>query len=339
MSGAPHIRRNDSISKIMWTVVISLLPAAVMAVILFGIPALNVMLISILTAVFTESGIDFMIKRKQTILDGSAFLTGLLVAFNMPANVPLYVPAVASFFAIAIVKMLFGGLGYNFLNPALAGRVFVMFAWLPAMTTWVKPHPAQWFYSFFHLKPVADAVTYATPLNMIKMHGHAALIKYFGSHSALYMNLFVGNVGGSLGEVSALALLIGAAFLLIRRIITLTIPLSYIITVALFTWIFGGKSGLFTGDWLFHILSGGLILGAFFMATDMVTSPITVLGQLIFGIGAGLMTFLIRIYGGYPEGVSFSILFMNAFTPIIDRYFDSRYVFRIIMKKKMKQEG
>lgn len=339
MSGAPHIQQGDSIPKIMWTVVLSLLPAAIMAVIIFGIPALNVILISILSAVLTESGIDLLVKRKQTILDGSAFVTGLLVAFNMPANVPLYVPAVASFFAIAIVKMLFGGLGFNFLNPALSGRVFVMFAWLPAMTTWVKPHPGQWFYSFFHLKPVADAITYATPLNMIKMHGHQALLTYFGSKSALYANLFIGNVGGSLGEVSALALLIGAVILLVRKIITLEIPLSYILTVALFTWIFGGKKGLFTGDWLFHILSGGLLLGAFFMATDMVTSPITSLGQIIFGIGAGLMTFIIRIYGGYPEGVSFSILFMNALTPIIDRYFDSRFVFRIIMKKKLKQRG
>jgi len=335
ISTAPHIRKDRSIKEIMWTVVIALIPACLMGCLIFGLSAVRVLLISTCSAVLTELLICLIFKKNITISDGSAVVTGVLVGMNMPPVIPWYVPAVASFFAIAVVKMLFGGLGYNFLNPALAGRVFVMFAWLSAMTTWQKPSPPEWFMKFFNL-PYVDSISTATPLNIFKYHGMDAVVEFFTSKSSMYKHLFIGTVGGCIGEVSALAILIGAIILFIRKIITPLIPFFYIGTVALITWIFGGNNGLFTGDALFHILSGGLLLGAFFMATDMVTSPITPLGQIVFATGAGILTSVIRLKGGYPEGVSFSILFMNVLTPLIDKIFHSRLLFNIIMKKKNK---
>jgi electron transport complex protein RnfD len=323
----------------MWTVAAALLPATAVGIAVFGLPALKVMIFSTLAAVLTELVIGLILRKPLTIADGSAVVTGLLVGMNMPPLLPWYIPVMASVFAIGVVKMLFGGLGYNFLNPALAGRVFVMFAWLPAMTTWQKPVPPEWVKALFVLPQTVDAVTWATPLNMLKLHGLDSLLSHFVSRAAMYKHLFVGTVGGSIGEVSAVALLIGALVLLARRIITPVIPFFYIGTVALFAWIFGGDKGLFTGDALFHVLSGGLLLGAFFMATDMVTSPITALGQAIFAIGAGLMTMIIRIWGGYPEGVSFSILFMNVLTPLIDKTFHSRFIFQLMMRARMKKKA
>jgi len=241
-------------------------------------------------------------EKRERIWDGSAVLTGLLLAYNLPPQVPLWMPVAGSIFAIAIGKQVFGGLGHNIFNPALAGRAFLMVSWPVYMTTWQNP---RW---------QTDAVTTATPLALLK-HNHMDLLQ-----GTTYMDLFLGNRGGCIGEVCTVALLLGAAYLLIKKYISWHIPLTYIVSVAFLSWIFNGFNGFFTGDVLFFVMSGGLILGAFFMATDYVTSPLSARGKIIFGIGCGMLTFLIRRYSGYPEGVSYSILIMNAATPIIDRY-------------------
>ncbi|MFA5200193.1 MAG: RnfABCDGE type electron transport complex subunit D, partial [Candidatus Omnitrophota bacterium] len=270
--------------------------------IIFGLDALWITFIAVLAAVLTELTIEVFTKKKITILDGSAVITGILLAFNLPSNVPLWLPIIGSIFSIAIGKQVFGGIGQNIFNPALVGRVFLMASWPKYMTTFVKP---------FNY----DAITSATPLAALK---EGKILEHIP-----YLDLFLGNRGGCIGEVCILALLIGAAFLLIKGYISWHIPVIYIFTTALFTFIFGGN-GLFGGDWLFHILTGGLILGAFFMATDYVATPLTIRGQVIFGIGCGLFTSVIRIWGGYPEGVSYAILIMNGATPFIDRYTKSR---------------
>ena len=302
VSGSPHIHNKNSISRIMWAVVISLIPTGIAGVIIFGIDALWVTLVAVIAAVLTELILQIWSKKKITVLDGSAVITGILLAFNLPSNVPLWLPVVGAIFSIAIGKQVFGGIGQNIFNPALVGRVFLMASWPKYMTTFVKP---------FNY----DAVTSATPLAALK---EGKILEHIS-----YLDLFLGKHGGCIGEVCILALLIGAAFLLIRGYITWHIPVSYIFTTAAFVYIFGG-AGLFHGDWLFHILSGGLILGAFFMATDYVATPLTLRGQLIFGVGCGLLTAVIRIWGGYPEGVSYAILMMNGATPFIDRYTKSR---------------
>ncbi|MFA5092700.1 MAG: RnfABCDGE type electron transport complex subunit D [Candidatus Omnitrophota bacterium] len=298
VSGSPHIHKNESIPKIMWAVVLSLIPAGVAGVIIFGLDALWVTLVAVIAAVLTEWVCGILTKKKVTIFDGSAVITGILLAFNLPSNVPIWLPIVGAVFSIAIGKQVFGGLGQNIFNPALVGRVFLMASWPKYMTTFTRP------FSF-------DAVTSATPLALLKEG------KILGDIS--YLDLFLGNRGGCIGEVCILALLIGAAFLLIKGYISWHIPVTYIVTTALFTYVFGAAQ-FFHGDWLFSILTGGLVLGAFFMATDYVATPLTIKGQIIFGIGCGLLTGVIRIWGGYPEGVSYAILMMNAATPFIDRY-------------------
>lgn len=298
VSSSPHVRANSSISKIMRDVVIALIPAVIAAAIFFGLKALFIIGVSIASAVLTEAFIEYITKKPITISDWSAVITGLLVAFNLPPTAPWWLAAIGSAFAIAIVKQLFGGLGYNFLNPALAARAFLLASWPVRMTTWIKPG--------------ADAVSTATPLAILK--GTEAA----GNLPSLW-DMFIGNIGGCIGETSTLALLIGAAYLLYKGVIKWRIPTIYIATVALLTWIIG-PNGIFTGQPLYHILSGGLILGAFFMTTDYVTSPVTPLGQIIMGLGCGIITTVIRLYGGYPEGVSYSILFMNVATPLIERY-------------------
>ncbi len=302
VSVSPHLHKDESITKIMWMVVLSLLPAGIAGVIIFGRSALWVITLGIISALISEGILQILTKRKVTFLDGSAFLTGLLLAYNLPPEVPFWLPIVGSFFAIAIGKQIFGGLGQNIFNPALAGRVFLMASWPKYMTTFTRPLNY-------------DAITSATPLALLKEGKVLENISYW--------DLFLGKRGGCIGEVCILALLFGAALLFLKGYISWHIPLTYIFTVGALTYIFGPK-GLFTGDWLFHILSGGLILGAFFMATDYVTSPLTRKGQLIFGMGCGLLTAVIRLWGGYPEGVSYAILMMNAATPIIDRYTKNR---------------
>ena len=286
----------------MWAVNLSLLPAAVAGVILFGAAAAWVMFLCVASAVVSEAVLQKMTRRKVTVSDGSAFLTGLLLAFNLPPHVPFWIPVAGSFFAIAIGKQIFGGLGQNIFNPALAGRAFLMASWPKFMTAFSPPF-------------TCDAITSATPLTLLK--------EAKGFMPPSYLDLFLGKKGGCIGEVCILALLIGAAYLLYKKYITWHIPLCYIGTTAVFIWIFGAKP-FFTGDWLFHMLTGGLILGAFFMATDYVTSPLTKKGQIIFGVGCGLLTAILRIWGGSAEGASYAILMMNAATPVIDRFTQNR---------------
>jgi len=326
ISPSPHITDADSIPKIMYAVIGALIPAGAGAVYFFGPRVLLVISITILSALLTELGANLLLKRPVTIHDGSAIITGLLLAYNLPAEVPLWLPAAGGFVGIAIGKMVFGGLGYNPLNPALIGRAFLMASW-PVHMTVFSAVPTGGTISGI------DIVTGATPLSAFKAarevllnsseYGADQLTQATQTISKLYSShaeLFFGRVGGCIGETSAVLLLLGAVFLMYRRIIGWKIPFAYVGTVALLTWILGGTDGFFSGDAVFHILSGGLILGAFYMATDMVTSPITVKGRLIFGIGCGILTVIIRLWGGYPEGVSYSILLMNLTVPLLNRY-------------------
>ena len=245
-----------------------------------------------------------------TAFDGSACITGLLLAMSMSPLLPPYMVAVGSFIAIIVAKQSMGGLGFNIFNPAHIGRAALMVSWPVAMTTWTKMQD---------MSGGVDAMTSATPLNILKMQGYDALVATFGSQSELYWNMLIGTRNGSLGETSTILLLLGGLYLIYKGYVNWFVPAAMIGTVALLTWIFG-PAGLFTGDPLFHVMAGGLMLGAFFMATDMVTIPMTVKGQLIFAVGAGALTVLIRLVGGYPEGVCYSLLLMNAVTPLIDRF-------------------
>jgi electron transport complex protein RnfD len=286
----------------MWLVVLSLVPAGIAGVVIFGLSALGVIALGIASAVFAEALLEALTKRKITILDGSAFLTGLLLTYNLPPNVPFWLPIAGSVFSIAVGKHVFGGLGQNIFNPALVGRVFLMASWPRYMTSFTRPL-------------AYDAVTQATPL--------AALKEGKSLEGISHLDLFLGLRGGCIGEVCIVALLAGALFLLVMGYISWHTPLSFILTTAAITFVFG-PDGLFSGNWVFQILTGGLVLGAFFMATDYVTSPLTRKGQIIFGIGCGLITAVIRLWGGYPEGVSYAILMMNAATPVIDRFTKTR---------------
>jgi electron transport complex protein RnfD len=299
---SPHLHSQESVSRIMWTVIFCLIPAGVAGVILFGLSALWTIMLAVISAVLCEWLIQVLTKKKISVLDGSAILTGLLLAYNLPAQVPFWIPVIGAIFSISIAKMAFGGLGQNIFNPALAGRVFLMASWPKYLTKF--PQPFNY-----------DAVTSATPLALLK---EGKLSQHIPN-----WDLFLGIRGGCIGEVCLIALLAGALFLLIRRYISWHIPISFIATAGFLTWAFGGRTFL-GGDWLFHILSGGLILGAFFMATDYVTSPLTKKGHLAFGIGCGALTAVIRLWGGYPEGVAYAILIMNAATPLIDRYTKNR---------------
>jgi electron transport complex protein RnfD len=311
VSVSPHVKSDETTSRIMWTVSLSLLPAMIMSVYFFGPRALFVTALCIISAVLSEYLFQKGLKRNININDGSAFLTGLLLGMNLPPALPFYIPIVGSVVAIVITKQLFGGLGFNIFNPALIGRAFVLISWPRAMTTWSEPTAA-----FVAL----DAKTTATPLGILKEEGIGKLLEVFGDKINLYTQLLIGHRGGCIGETSVIALLIGAAFLLYKGYITWHIPISFLGTAAILAWVFGGKgTGLFTGDPILHLLSGGLVLGAFFMATDYVTSPSLRKGQIIFGIGCGAITMLIRLKGGYPEGVMFAILLMNCFAPLIDR--------------------
>lgn len=299
VTSSPHLRSEDTISRIMLDVAVALLPAALTGVYFFGARAILVIFVAVLSAVVSEHIACKAMKKESAISDFSAVVTGLLLALNLPVTIPLWIAAVGSVIAIVIVKQLFGGLGQNFMNPALGARVILLVSWPAQMTNW--------------LVPGADTVSSATPLAIIK--GKEA----FEGAMPGYMDLFLGRVGGCIGETSVLALLIGAAYLVYRRVITLETPLTFIGTLALFILIFGGNS-LFTGDFVYHMLSGGLMLGAFFMATDYSTSPVTFKGRVIMGIGCGLLTGIIRLYTNYPEGVSFAIILMNLVVPLIDRY-------------------
>jgi len=307
VSASPHIRCNESISKIMWNVNIALAPAAIFSAFYFGFPALINMLVGIISAIICEYLVQKFSKKKITAFDGSAFITGLLLSMSLPPTLPPYMVAIGSVIAIVIAKHSMGGLGFNIFNPAHIGRAALMVSWPVAMTTWTK------------MTTSVDVVTSATPLNILKQQGYEALINTFGSNAEMYKNMFLGTRNGSLGETSTVLLLIGGIYLIYKGYINWQVPVCMIGTVGILTWIFG-PAGLFTGDPFFHMMAGGLILGAFFMATDMVTIPITTKGQIIFAVGAGAITVLIRLKGGYPEGVCYSLLLMNAVTPLIDRF-------------------
>lgn len=328
VSASPHIRGKIDISLAMKMVIIALLPSFIFSVYLFGLRALYITLISIIACLVCEAVMQRMLGKKITITDGSAVLTGLLLAFNLPPGVPLWLPVVGSAFAIIFAKQLFGGLGYNFINPALAGRAFLMTSWPSAMTK-------EWFAPAGGTLSGIDGITSATPLTLLKNPGNYGtpelIIERLNDIPAI-KNLFFGKIGGCIGETSALLLLIGGLFLIIIGIVDYRIVLGYFGSFVLLAFVLPTK-----GNLLFHLFSGGLFLGVFFMATDWVTSPVTKKGRWIFGIGCGVLTIIIRVWGGYPEGVSYSILLMNVFTPIIDRFtkekvFGDRKVKKEVMK-------
>ena len=304
ISPAPHIHSGDTVSKNMTGVIIALLPALLVGFYYFGLGALIVTGTAIISCIIFEYLIQrFILKGENSVMDGSAALTGLLLAMNLPSNIPVWMVIIGSLVAIGIAKMSFGGLGNNPFNPALVGRVFLLISFPVAMTTWPKPVPFNPAY--------LDAVSAPTALEMIKGH--------FGEMPGL-KDLFLGNMGGSLGEISALALLIGLVYLLVKKIISWHIPVSILVTVFIFSGILHLANPVVYAMPIVHLLTGGLMLGAIFMATDYVTSPMNPRGMLIYGVGIGIITVIIRAFGAYPEGVSFAILIMNGFTPLINRY-------------------
>jgi len=301
VSYAPFVRSKDSIESVMYNVAVALLPATLVSICFFGWRALLVTGVSIVSSICFEWAIDKIRKKPTACLDGSALVTGQLLALNLPSGLPLWMVIMGAFVAIVIAKHLFGGLGFNIFNPALVARVFLLISFPAAMTEWYAPFSV-------------DMQTAASPLGILKTDGLQALAGFNT------LDAFYGIRPGSLGETSILALLPGAAWLLYKKYITWHIPATFIGTTLLFTGIFYLIDPLGYASPLFHLLTGGLVLGAFFMATDMVTSPLSLRGQIIFGIGCGVLTAIIRLWGGYPEGVSFAILIMNALVPLLDRW-------------------
>ncbi len=298
---APHIRSNDSVTKIMRDVLIAMAPAVVGSVYFFGMQALIIYLISLVCCVGSEFIFQKVTKKESQIGDLSAVVTGILLAMNMPAGVPWYVPAISSIFAIVIVKEAFGGIGGNFVNPALAGRAMAMLSWPALMATYTAPAMAK-------VAETADAASAATPLNIIKAGEHLDALPPL-------KDMIIGNIGGVIGETSAILLLIGACYLLVRKVIDWKIPVIYIATTAVFLLVFGLSADLLP----YELLGGGLFLGAFFMATDYSSTPQGVKGKIIFAIGCGIITAVIRMKGNMAEGVSYSILVMNVASPLIER--------------------
>ena len=306
----PHIRGSETTRSIMLDVIIALLPALAFAIFNFGLRALTLTAVSVVGCIFWEWLYRKLMKKPQSIGDLSCVVTGMLLAFVCPVHMPYWMILIGDFFAIIVVKQLFGGIGKNFLNPALAGRAVLLASYAGTMTSWVDPAAGK----APIIGSMADVVTTATPLAVMKTGDFAALT---GTYNV--GNMFIGQIPGSLGEVSALALLIGGAYLIWRKVINWQTPVAYIATVAVLTFLFPKQgSGL---EWmLYSVFGGGLFLGAFFMATDYATSPITKKGQLIFGIGCGLFTVLIRYFGSYNEGVCYSIMVMNLLVALIDKY-------------------
>ena len=287
VSSSPHIRSKNTTQRIMLDVILAMLPMLVASVVIFGFRALAVAAVCVVSSVFFEWGFEKLCKRESTVTDLSAVVTGLLLAFNLPVGIPLWQAAFGSLVAIVVVKQLFGGIGKNFANPAITARIVLLLSFAGSMS------------SFATVATQNDAVSSATPLS--------------GGEMPSLLNLFLGNHGGSLGETCALAILIGGAYLLIRRVISWHVPAVMIGTVALLTFVLGENPAE-------HLLTGGLLLGAFFMATDYTTSPSTKWGKVLFGFGCGAITVLIRVFGSYPEGVSFAILFMNILTPFLEKW-------------------
>lgn len=303
VSASPHVRSKDSTKTIMRDVAIALVPAAGFGVYNFGVKALLILLASIASCMLTEYIYEMLMHKKITTSDYSALVTGLLLGMNLPASVPIWMPIFGGVFAILIVKQLFGGLGQNFMNPALAARCFLMISFAKRMTTFTY-----------------DGVTGATPLYLIKSGDKASSVSDILSQGGTsILDMFTGNIAGTIGETSVIAILIGAAYLFVKKVITWKIPVTYIVTFAVFVLIFGGR-GFDVSYLAAELCGGGLMLGAFFMATDYVTSPITPKGQIVFGIFLGLLTGIFRIFGGTAEGVSYAIIFCNLLVPLIERF-------------------
>ena len=309
VSPSPHIHGGDSISKNMYGVLIALVPAFLVSLYYFGLGALIVTATSVIACVLFEYLIQkFLMKKEPTVCDGSAILTGVLLAFNLPSNLPVWIILIGALAAIGIGKMSFGGLGNNIFNPALVGRVFLLISFPAQMTMW--PEVGQ-------LTAYTDVTTGATVLSLMN---EGALDKL-----PTLVDMLFGKMGGSLGEVSALALLLGLVFMLWKKIITWQIPVSILLTVFVFTGIMHLVNPVQYASPFVHLLSGGLMLGAIFMATDYVTSPMSKNGMLVYGVGIGILTTVIRLFGSYPEGMSFAILIMNAFTPLINSYIKPKH--------------
>lgn len=314
VSSSPHIRSNETIQRIMLDVIIALTPAVIGSVYFFGLNALKLILISVASAVFFEAIIQKLFNRPISINDLSAVITGILLAFNLPASAPWWLPVIGSAFAVIVVKQFFGGLGSNFMNPALAARAMLLTSWPTHMATFTGTRP--------------DVVATATPLAIMKygLSGDAtasatveavsSATEAAGAELPELMDMFLGNVGGAIGETSALLLLIGGLYLIVRQVIDWKIPVFYIGATMIVLVLLGVESEFLP----YHLLGGGLILGAFFMATDYASAPVTKTGRIVFAIGAGILTALIRVKGGYPEGVSYSILLMNVATPLIEKF-------------------
>lgn len=297
VESSPHIHKGINKSLVMWFVILALIPSAVLGVINFGIDALLIILTAVVTAALTEAFFYYIKKQDplERVFHGSSILTGLLIGMIIPPTVPLWIPAIGSFVAIALAKHAFGGAGMTMFNPALVGRAFLVASFPVIMTRYA-----------------IDGITSATPLTALKLEGYETVISQFGGKIAAYKSLLFGNILGSIGETSALALLIGGLFLIIMKIIDWKIPVIYIGTVFVLTFVLGH-------DPIFHILAGGLFIGAFFMATGYEGMPINKMGRVYFALGCGILTVVIRLYGGYPEGVNYSILLMNAASPLIER--------------------
>ena len=318
VSVSPHVKSNETVAKIMWTVVACLMPPLVLSVFIFGVQTLVITAVSVISCVVVEYVSQKALKRPVTINDGSAVLTGVLMAFVIPPGVSIWVPVLGAVMAIYIAKHLFGGLGYNIFNPALMGRAFLLATFPVAMTTaWLPPLENMAIFSYFS---GVDAVTTATPLAVLKDQGPAAFNEMFGSGASLYSSFFIGWRPGCIGETSGFLLMLGGAYLIYKKYITWHTPVATLGSIAILTWIFGGESW-FGGDPLLAILSGGAILGAIYMATCYVTSPTTRTGQLVYGVGIGALTVLIRLKGGYPEGICYAILLMNPMSTVIDGFF------------------
>jgi electron transport complex protein RnfD len=322
VSISPHVKSSESVEKIMWTVVACLVPPLILSVFVFGIQVLFITAVSVVSCVVVEAVSQKALKRPVTIKDGSAVLTGLLMAFVIPPGVSPLLPILAAVFAIYIGKHLLGGIGYNFFNPALLGRAFLLASFPVAMTSaWLAPIDGMAIFSY--LGTSIDAVSTATPLAVMKEQGMVAFTEMFGSGFSLYGSFFMGFRPGCIGETSGFLLVLGGIYLIYRGYITWHIPVSTLGSIAVLTWVFGGE-GYFGGDPLLALVSGGAILGAFYMATDYVTSPANKTSKIVFGIGVGALTVLIRIKGGYPEGICYAILLMNPISTVLDGWFKQK---------------
>lgn len=318
VSASPHVHTEVSSKRVMYDVVFALVPAFLVSLYVFGLSALIMTSVAVISCILVEYLIQkYMMKTATTISDGSALITGILLAFNLPATLPLWMVVIGSIVAIGIAKLSFGGLGNNIFNPALVGRVFLFISFPAQMSSW--PTPVE------NNTTLVDAVTGETTLGIIKeglMYGES--MASISSQLPTITELLLGITSGSAGEMSALALILGGIYLLARKVITWHIPITILLTMAVFTGIFWVIDPEQYANPLIHILSGGAVLGAFYMATDLVTSPMTKKGMLVFAVGIGLITVVIRLFGAYPEGISFAILIMNAFVPLINSYFKPR---------------